>query len=238
MFKINKRTILQFFSAFMGIVLIQQYTIAEQTIFNVPSADVTPKGILFLQHESQTRPWRHNAFWYGTHYGAYGIGHNTEIDATLDNIGAPHTDNITLGVGFKTFQPILKRAFPEQEIKITFGEELPISLQGQGVGNWTYAHFSGRLPKLKTRLTAGISYGTHQIFGRDAVSFIGGYEQPITKRFSLIGDWYSGTNTMGLFSTGFSYALTKTTSLYVGYQIPNNTASGYSGIVFELAKLF
>lgn len=28
---------------------------AQQTVFNVPSADVTPEGAIFLQHESQFR---------------------------------------------------------------------------------------------------------------------------------------------------------------------------------------
>jgi hypothetical protein len=114
---------------------------------------------------------------------------------------------------------------------------MPISFEGQGVGNWNYAHLSGRLPLLKTRLTAGLSVGTKQIFGRNAVSFIGGYEQPITKNLSLIGDWYSGTNGYGLFIPGISYALPLAFTLYAGYQIPNNKRCGHSGFVIELAKL-
>lgn len=210
----------------------------QQTVFNVPSADVTPPGKLFLQHESQFRPCNPGRFWLGTHYAAYGVGHNTELDATLFNVSSPASDNITLGVGVKTFFPILKKRFPKQELKLTVGQMIPVSLQGDGVGNWSYGHVSARLPKLNTRLTAGVSTGTRQIFGRNTVGFIGAYEQPLTKRISLIGDWYSGTHANGYFIPGMSVSVTDSVTLYAGYQIPNTKESGHSGFVIELAKFF
>lgn len=97
---------------------------------------------------------------------------------------------------------------------------------------------SGRVPRLKTRLAAGVSVGTKQIFGRNTVSFIGSYEQPVTKRFILQGDWYSGTHSLGLFIPGFSYALPRDITLYAGYQIPNTKRSESQGFVFEIAKFF
>lgn len=199
---------------------------AQQTIFNVPSADVTPEGKLFLQHESQFRGWRPNRFLSNTEYSAYGIGHNTELDATVFNVNAPPSDNITLGLGFKTAIPLLKKQLPDEEIKLTVGSMLPISLQGDGVGNWSYSHLSLKVPKIKTRLTGGVSVGTRQIFGRNAVAFIGGVEQPLTKRVNVIADWYSGTHNLGLFIPGVSIALPKDTNLYMGYQIPNTKRSG------------
>lgn len=221
----------------LGITLLAPAQ-AQQTIFDVPSADVTPKGTVFLQHESQFRPWKPNRFWSGTHYAALGVGHHTELDVTLFNVSAPASDNIALGFGFKSVMPVLEKRFPEREFKITAGTMVPVSLQGQGVGNWSYATGSFRFPKTRTRITAGASTGTKQIFGRNMVGFIGGYEQPVTKRFSLIGDWHSGTHAYGLFIPGFSYAVTDSMTLYAGYQIPNNKRSGSSGFVLELAKFF
>lgn len=210
---------------------------AQQTIFNVPSADVTPKDQVYLEHESQFKPWRPNAFWLGTHYTAYGIGHHTEIDATLSNVSAPASGNVVLGIGFKSNFPILAKRLPRRDLKLTVGNITPISLQGQGVGDWSYAHLSGRLPKLNTRITAGVNAGTKQLFGRNTVGFIGGYEQPITRRFSLIGDWFSGTHSNGYFIPGFSYVLRGTTTLFVGYQIPNTTRVGPQGFVIEVSTL-
>ena len=214
---------------------------AMQTIFNVPSADVTEKGHVFVQQEAQFNGSNPGAFFAGTTYGAYGIGHNTEIDTTLFNVGAPATQNMSIGVGFKSAIPIpgLKEKFPEREFKFTVGSEMLFGLEGNGVGNWTYAHLSGRVPKINTRLTAGISYGTKQVFGQETTAFIAGVEQPVTKKLSIIGDWYSGSeHWAGYLITGFSYALPKNTTLYVGYQIPNSPRVGNNGFVIELAKIF
>jgi hypothetical protein len=212
--------------------------LAQQTIFNVPSADVTPPGRVYLEHESQFRPWGADRFWLGTHYTAIGVGKNTEIDVDLFNVQSPASDNISLGVGFKSVLPLWKRRWPERELKLTVGSMVPVSLEGHGVGNWTYVHASGRLPRLRTRLTIGAQAGTRQIFARNTAGVIAGVEQPITRRLVLIGDWFSGTHNNGFLITGFSYALTPTTTLYCGYQIPNNPRAGRSGLVFELSKLF
>ncbi len=214
---------------------------AQQTVFNVPSADVTPKGNIFLQQEAQFRGWGENAFFNGTTYSAVGIGHNTEIDSTLFNVGAPASHNISLGVGFKSAMPIagLNEKFPEREFKLTVGSNILFGLEGNGVGNWTYAHISGRVPKLNTRLTGGISYGTKQIFGQETTAFIAAIEQPVTKKLSLIGDWYSGNeHWAGYLIVGTSYKLPKNTTIYTGYQIPNSPQVGNSGFVIEVAKIF
>lgn len=212
-----------------------------QTVFNVPSADVTEKGHIFLQQEVQTTPWNTDTALFSTSYTAVGVGHNTELDATLFNVGSPATENISMGVGFKSAIPIpgLKEKFPEREFKLTVGSNILIGLQGNGIGNWTYTHLSGRLPKINTRLTAGVSYGGRQVFGQNTTSFIAAVEQPITKKFNIIGDWYSGSEHFaGYLIVGGSYAFKKNTTLYVGYQIPNSPNVGTSGFVIELAKIF
>lgn len=212
---------------------------AQQTVFSVPSADVTPKGRLFLEQESSFRGWGEDAFFTSTTIGAYGIGHNTDLDVTLFNVGAPATHNIALATGFKTSIPIAKERLKNSELKITVGDEILTSLQKNGVGNWTYVNFSGRLPKIRTRLTAGVSYGTKQVFGTDNVAFIGAIEQPITKKLTLITDWYSGKeHWAGYLITGFSYSFPKDKTLYVGYQIPNTPNNGVSGFVIEFSKMY
>lgn len=233
------------FKRLIFILLILQITCAKtaamQTIFNVPSADVTEKNHVFVQEEAQFRGWNPDAFYLGTSYGAVGIGHNTEIDTTLYNVASPDSANMTIGAGFKSCIPIpyLKEKFPEREFKLTVGSQLLFGIQGNGVGNWTYTHLSGRVPKLNTRLTAGISYGTRQVFGKETTAFIGGIEQPVTKKLTLLTDWFSGSEHFaGFLITGFSYALPKNTTLYAGYQFPNSPNVGASGFVIELAKIF
>lgn len=209
---------------------------AQQTIFNVPSADVTPKESVYLETESQFRPWAPNRFWLGTQYFAYGIGHGAEIDVTL-SVSSPASGNIALGGGFKKIFLISPQRFPKREFKLTVGEIVPVSLQGQGVGSWTYSHLSGRIPRLNGRITAGVSVGTRQLFGRNTAGFIGGFEQPVTKRFTLIADWFSGTHANGYFIPGFSYVISGPTTLFVGYQLPNTHRVGPQGLVIELSTI-
>lgn len=226
----KKKLLIAFFISIFCTILIKIDSLAQQTLFNVPSADVTEKGMIFVQHEAQFS----NKFALFTEYGAYGIGKNTEIDLTLIGIGTNNVANEVLGVGFKSFLPLHK----ESETKLTFGSLLPVSLRGNGVGGYTYSHLSTRLPKLRTRLTAGGFIGTTTVLARDFICFIGGIEQPITKNFGLQMDWYSGKHPNGFLIPGFYYNLPKNTTLWVGYQIHNNKANGDNGFVIELSKIF
>lgn len=219
-------------------ILNDTIVLAQQTIFNVPSAEVTPKGHIYLEPEFQFRPWEPGRNMLNTEYFIIGAGHNTEFGMLLYNVSAPVSHNIILAPGFKSSIPLFPKKLSSLELKAIGGTEILASVQGGGAGNWSFAEFSGRIPKLKTRLTGGISVGTKVLFGRTAVSFIGGYEQPVTKNFSLQGDWFSGTHNNGFFIPGFAYAFPKNISLYAGFQIPNNSRCGKSGFVIELAKIF
>lgn len=209
---------------------MQTKTLAQQTLFNVPSADVLEKGKIFLQHESQFS----GDFGLFTNYASLGVGKYTELDLTLFGVGTKNIRNEVLGIGFKTALPIHKNS----ETKFTFGNIIPISLGGNGVGGYAYSHLSTRLPKLKTRLTSGVLVGTTTLFGRDVVCYIAGVEQPITKRFSIVMDYHSGKHANGFLIPGFSYNLDKNLVLWAGYQIPNNRANGDNGFVIELSKIF
>ena len=211
-------------------VLSDKESLAQQTIFDVPSADITEKGMIFLQHESQFS----NKFGLHTEYAAYGIGKNTEIDLTLFGVGTKNVRTEVLGAGFKTVLPLHEKS----ETKLTFGSLVPVSLRGNGVGGYAYSHLSTRLPKIKTRITSGVFVGTTTLFGRDFVCFIGGVEHPVTKKFSLIMDYFSGKHSYGYLIPGFSYAFNHNATLYAGYQIRNNRSNGPNGFIIELAKIF
>jgi hypothetical protein len=220
--------------AIIIVLFLQNKAFGQQTLFNVPSADVTEKGKIFLQHETQFS----NKFFVNTEYFGYGLGKNTELDITLGGVGTDNAANEILGAGFKSFIPIHKELYKKYETKLTFGTLIQTSLRGKGVGNWTYSHLSARLPKLKTRFSGGINVLTTTFCGRDVFGFIGGIEQPITKNFGLQMDWFSGKHSNGFLIPGFYYSLPKNITLWVGYQIHNNKANGDNGFVIELSRIF
>lgn len=208
---------------------------AQTLIVGVPSADTTPKDEILVTHESQLAPWNRRSWWNSYSFLTYGLNERTEIALSLSNLEAPKTDNLSLSAGFKTSIPVLTR-YPKWRNKITVGSFVPVSLQGEGVGNWSFGHYSVFIPKTKTRFTAGVSYGTKQIFARDAVSFIGGIEQPINKKISLVADWYSGTHALAALIPAIQYNINKSDILILGLKIPNNSRSTKMGIVFEFTK--
>jgi len=209
---------------------------AQQTIFNVPSADILEKGKNFLQHESQFRTKDPKQFYNTLNYYARGIGYNTELDVTQMSWSAPASNNVTIGVGTKTAIPWRKD--DPYEIKTIVGFMLPISLQGKGAGHWAYITQSFVLPQTGTRFTAGFNSGSRQVFGKNVNSFIGGIEQKVTDKFSLIGDWYSGKHGWGQAALGFSYALPRDFTFYGGYQITNSKRELRNSFVIEIATIF
>jgi hypothetical protein len=188
-------------------------------------------------NESFVRPWAPKRSWKTTNFFTLGLSKQTELAITTFGAGLPKTDNFTVAFGFKSVFPLLKNRFPQQEFKLTGGYMVPVSMQGRGVGSYGYTHLSGRLPRLKTRLTAGVNAGTHQVFDRDVVTFVGGIEHPITSELQAVVEYYSGTHAFGGMVAGFVYHNHKYDVVLVGgWRVPNNLRSGQPGFIFELGK--
>ncbi len=207
---------------------------AQQTIFNVPSADVTVKGIYYTESEAQFRSWNPHKIFLFTQYNNLGIGHNTDIEATLYQNRIEEANRITMGWGFKSFLPIKKDLYPKRDFKWVLGSQILTDFKGLGTGNWTYSHLSGRLPVYNTRITSGLSFGTRQLFGRRVLSFIAGIEHPVTDHFSIIADWFSGTHSNGFFIPGFQYSFSRYSKIMIGFRVRNSAGSGSSGFVIEV----
>jgi len=218
-----------FFTAIF-LLLFSTRTLAQQTIFNVPSADLTEKGMIFFQHQSSFS----NKFAGFDNNFVLGVGKNSELDITLFDVGTKNIQNEVLALGFKSVIPLIER----NQTKITFGHLIPISLRGNGVGGYTYSHLSTVLPKINTRLTSGIAIGTTTLFDKDFICYIAGIEQPITKKFSFVMDWYSGKHSNGFLIPGFYYSLTPKTILSFGYRIRNKVQNGPNGFIVEISKFF
>ena len=217
---------------------------AQSLIVGIPNAEVVHKNHYLLAHESQINWWNQQdeagnrqTKWNSFSFACYGIGNNTELNVTLFNLGLPASGNRTLGLGAKSIYP-LPDILPGWEITGIYGAMLPISLNGQGVGIWGYGGLSARLPLLHTRLTAIPTFGTRQIFGRDTWSVMVGYEQPITEKLSLVGDWYSGTHDIAAFICAVQYDIDRHWTVIGGYKIPNNAVSGHHTLMMEITLEF
>ncbi|MBL8608903.1 MAG: hypothetical protein JNL38_16375 [Myxococcales bacterium] len=207
----------------------------------MPSADVTPKGELFVMQESQVRFWQPKPYWNSTHFYCFGVDGTTEIALTLFNVGVPSTGNATLANGAKTVVPVLAGALPDAEIKLTAGLMALFSLERRGVGYWSYGHVSGRVPWLRTRLAGGVSVATEQLYERKLATFIGSLEQPLgTEKLNLVAEWFSGEHDLGNFIYGVTFHPNHTWIFVVGHKIPTNGELGRSkmALVGEVGLFF
>ena len=86
-----------------------------------------------------------------------------------------------------------------------------------------YTNISKDVNKLNdARFTVGgyALVGRNKNFGsRKGWNFM--YEQPLTNKISFSTQWVTGKNRFGYLTPGFSFAVTKNSSLYVGYSIGN-----------------
>jgi hypothetical protein len=219
---------------------------AQSLIVGIPSADAAPEGTLEFTHESQFYTEGKPRKWNSFNILCYGMGAETELTATLNNLNNLNNKDLAFGAGIKKiFKPGGKT---QADWRLTTGGNLLFSLRTNEIGGWAYSHISRRIPATKTRLTAGFSYGSHQQFGyrmrfpessgmtvRENLTplcFIGGIEQQLFGNWSFIADWYSGTHNLADFIPAIQYRLGHQIFI-AGYKFPNPGSGGKSAIIFE-----
>lgn len=256
---IQKRLILFYF----GWLLSTHFTNGQSLLVGIPSADVAKKGHFEFTHESQWGNTTEGGFkWNSFNFMTYGATERTELAFSVVNVGAPATQNVALGLGYKTIIPLF-RADEHQflrERKLTIGQMLYVATSPNSatlrdrVGGWLYTHMSGRLASTKTRLTAGLSYGSSHVFGfryagqpypyvspdlpiklipNTPFCFIGGIEQPINKRVSLVVDWFSGRHDLAAVIPAIQLNLKKQVVI-LGYKRANDQQNDSNALVTEL----
>lgn len=231
------RVFLQIFSLVVSLV---SATIAQSTIFNVPSTDVIPeKSILietdFIAHFDKLKNGGFQSYGYRTAYGLtkkVEIGTNVFYTREADSSPAE-------------FQPNLKFKAYENEkhgIAVSTGAQVFVPLNrsaGTRSYGMVYINASKALASLRgMRLTGGgyQTVGTSNDFGTKR-GFIAAVEQPIKGKLSFVGDWSSGTNRFGYSAAGFNYMLTKRQFLMFGYNWGNsgrgnNAFSAFYGLTY------
>lgn len=226
----------------IGLMITSFSTHAQSLIVGIPSADVAEKNHLEITHESQIGKTSWNSF----NFACYGLGKGWELTSTLNNLNNEGSMNLAWGVGFKKVF-LLDKPAARTEQKLVVGTNLLYSFQRQDPGIWSYAMYSFRMPVTKTRLTGGITYGESQTFGfknysalmpiktweeRRHTGILAGFEQPITKTLSIIGDWYQGTHDLAAFIPAVQQDIGHHV-LIIGYKIANNSLSGSNAFILE-----
>jgi hypothetical protein len=201
------------------VVIPARSSYAQETVFNVPSADVLDKGKVYGELDGTVRVVD-PPFATFTPRVVVGIGHQIEVGVNFNGLSAPE-------VGELEISPTVKwRIWKAKSSGWSFlvGDDLffPVSKRSYEAGNYAYAFF-GKEWKHGTR----IGFGGYD-FTSNVVSTgnrAGGQltlEQTLNKRLTLAAEWYTGNSAVGYVNTGAVIKLTQKVTLYTAYQIGNS----------------
>jgi len=208
---------------------------AQQTIFNVPSADVLDPGKVYAEVDELFRP-TDPSFSSTTIRGVVGVLPGMEAGVNFGGFNSPGGIVPTANVAVK-IQPVHSGGFT-----LTTGGYGLFYLRGSEDGNPSgmgYGFGSYRIAGPETRVSVG---GWYSSAGYAKPTSTGGallsFEQPLpwVKGLTLAADWYSGVNSIGYFSPGFTYAFGQWTA-YAAYSIKNGNSKGNGGLI-ELGYSF
>ncbi|MGH9941390.1 MAG: hypothetical protein ACRD9R_03405 [Pyrinomonadaceae bacterium] len=202
---------------------------AQQTIFNVPNSDVLDKGKVYGELDATFKPnddddnaiGRFSSFVPRVVVGA---GGRVEVGLNV-------TGNINPGADSTTLVPAIKwKAYDggDNGYSLVIGDNafIPVRNKSYDFGNYVYAQVSKTF-KGSTRLTAGGYHFSDSVVAANAQRAGGqfGFEQPVTSRFGVAADWYTGKHAAGYFTPGVNFKPHPKVTGYVGYSIGNTGVS-------------
>ncbi|MCX6599511.1 MAG: hypothetical protein NTV70_24415 [Acidobacteria bacterium] len=210
---------------------------AQQTIFNVPSAEGAGHGQWFYQHQSTARAWDPGRRWVQTNAFGFGVGHSLELDTTWFNLDPTDVAASAASVGFK-WSPRLNAEDSLVPLRLAVGDLVEFHGPTPHVGNWAYLMLNAELLRDRTFLAGGLSTGTQVLFGeRRTTAAMASIEHWLTKRWLVQADWISGTHDLAYVIPGVVYRASPHWMVSLGYQIPNRHSHGATAIVFELTRV-
>lgn len=236
-----RKTIIYFFIfSFIFTVLLAINGNAQQTIFNVPTADVLDRGKVYVELDASFKTNRQDAagkFFSLVPRLVVGMGKNIEVGFNLAGHIHPGTDATAL-------VPTVKWKFYQNEkqgVALMAGNNFYIPVRNRAYDFGTYTYVAGSKTINKTRLTAGGYVASKNVFAPNAARGGGqfGIEQTINDKFSLAADWITGRHATGYFTPGVIYKPHPKVTTYWSYSIGNDrAAAGNHFFLFEVGYNF
>lgn len=232
--------IIQF--ALLGVCLLGSVSSgrAQSTIFNIPSTDVQAPRKVYLEADFITHFASYKDGGYQT-YGprvVVGLPGNTEVGVNVFYTRSSSTEPIDVQPNFKwQFYSNEKRG-----LAVAAGVVISIPVTKRSEGNTNGMLYLVGSKSFPGKHGPRVTFGGYQLVGRfddgtDKTGVIAGYEQPLTKTFSFVTDWFSGNNDYGYVTPGVGIILSPKQNIYAGYSFGNqgrgnNSLGVYYGYSF------
>jgi hypothetical protein len=222
---------------------------AQQNLFNIPSADLTPPGKVFFQHQSNLYG---HGYWEAKNHFVYGLGKGWEAGVNVVNIQMNfRRGDEWLGINRSDrrvpLAPLVKLTGQKffvlsPHLSTSVGTQVGLNPVRFGGQHRELTHFSYHLwkwtPRHHVKVVAGPYLSDRGTLGAGnrAGLLIGG-EFPLSKKLLLMGDFISGSNYASVSVLGINYLVTKRVQLCLGGMVPNPGSGNRPGLVFELNLL-
>jgi hypothetical protein len=215
----NHRVRAAFAAVTLALCLTPAQTLAQQTLFNVPSTDVLSRGKVYAELDVSWKPVdpRFSSF---VPRIVVGTGHDIEVGVNVNGNIQPGPDATTLLFAFKW------KVYDggDNGWAVVAGNHVyvPVHNRAYNIGDHVYAEVSKTF-ETGTRLTAGGCNFSSDVVapGADRGGGQFGVEQPFNKYVAFQADWFTGKHAAGYFTPGFVIHPHPKVSIYAGYSIGN-----------------
>jgi len=226
--------------AFISLLTSAVPMAAQQTIFNVPTADVLDQGKVYVELDAAFKVDRSALFGRFSSFVprlVVGVGGNVEVGVNVTGNVQPGSDSTTIvpTVKWKAYENKRK------DLAIITGTNvyIPVRNRSYNIGTWSYAAVAKTINK--TRLSAGGFVASKNVFAPKAVRAGGqfGIEHTVNNKVTFAADWITGRHASGYFTPGMIYKPHPKVTTYWSYSIGNGQAAqGNHFFLFELGYNF
>ena len=234
MFPLRKISLSTVF-VFLLLVLSAARSYGQETVFDVPSADILDKGKVYGELDGTVRPVDPLATF--TPRVVIGIGHQIEIGMNFDGLSVPTVAELVIS-------PTIKwRPWKDEGSGWSFylGDDVffPVRQRTYNAGNYFYASFAKEW-KYGTRIGfGGYDFTRHVVANADRAGGQFTFEQRISNRVTLAAEWYTGKQGAGYVDAGATFKINTKFTLYTAYQIGNSgVTTGNHQFLWELGYNF
>lgn len=203
---------------------------AQQSLFNVPSSEITTTGKFFVQQQLNF-----NSIIQSNTTVDYGLKHNWEIGINLLGIDYSEIDHRFFENAVLDGDPLsplllvnAQKVFTlNHDLKLGLGTQQGLNLtyrQRSRYAQFSYANFVYSSPHERIHLNAGVYAGNTRYLGdgNSEGMMMGGDLALIHHKIHLMGDWILGNHDLGVAVVGLVVYAHRRFPISFGLQIPND----------------
>jgi hypothetical protein len=230
----------------MLLVVSVSASFAQINIIETPSAEVCKEDRLFFQQGVKISDRTFQASTIFT----WGLGKNFQAGFNINQLTfntRPHSRNVIIESSQPEYNPDLlvnaqKGIEPNEWMKFGLGTQTGINVARHRSDlrllNFSYLNSEFQIPETNNRIMLAAYYANEAYAGEGSNwGWMAGAQKELRKdKFSLVADYFSGTNSMSVINMGVEIALPKSWHLNVAAQLPSPGSGNNHGGLIQFSR--